>query len=195
MSKLLYSIIAIILAITLSAYRSTNTDTRKLIKDSTVTYKLQIKSQPISVIPAISFDQGLQNQIRSSLCLIDSINKLKLGILQETDKMMGRIDPSVTEKVIGYFGYNEQDIIAKCRSDTIIRNITYWIILLMFIIHLYYLTQSSTLRKEDEWKSSLIHFIIMIGSYPLIYFCLYGLLSGLFNSDYLTLKEILNNFK
>ena len=193
MRKVLGSLIAIVLAITLSAFSSNNNvDTKTLKRNDTVTYNLRIKSQPIS---AISISNDLQNQIKRSFNLLDSVNRKKLGTIDDIDKSYTIINPNITEKVIGYFGYSEENIIAKARGDTIIKSIVFWIILFLFLIHLWYLNRTSTINKEYEWKSSLIHFIIMIGSYPLIYYCLYYLLSGVFNSDYLTIKEILQTFK
>lgn len=197
---LILSLLSITCAMILSSFSTSfdnNVTKLNIHKDTTtsilLTSTMKLKSSEFTFDKVFQFKILDYFERRDSIdhALLD-IEKQKVELINLSNSALSDNPISVIDRVLSYYGYTDKDLIRKARCDVMIKNTLLWLILTLILLIVYYLKITSKLNPNENWKSSLVYYLFTITILPVLYYCLYGLLSGLFNSDYQTILNLIN---
>jgi ABC-type multidrug transport system fused ATPase/permease subunit len=184
MKKILYILLAVTLAFVFSSY--TNNIEKSTTKD-TVLVKVDVKQSPRYQ----KGDEPIYKKLTEALESYIITNQSKQLLLED---YMQQESVSKLEILCQEVNITSDELFKKARADTVIRfwsNITTMVI---FVLCLWFIITKSN-NKIIPWQNIIIVSTLFIILIFLLKEYSYNILSYLFNSDYLKIKEIINLIK
>lgn len=189
MKKLFFILISIILAITLSSFASSD-QTEKKVKTTNGDTVLVKTSVNISVPKYQKADDILIERATGALDQLIELQRDR-NLLVEGALLT---DKTKLDQICESINWTPDKLFKKARADTIIRFCTSVIIIILVVLGLYSVVKTSQ-KLSVTWQSSVVIAILLVIVAVLIHQHLYYILSYLFNSDYLKIKEIITLIK
>lgn len=186
--KAIYILLTIILSISISSYTISNIESKKVnTKDSSVSVNINVKSQ----VP--KFDESLYRDLRQLLQSTLELNQSKQIAIDQLLNMTPEESIPIIDQKCKAMGYTKDILFKRARADTSIRFWTSLLIISITLFTVYYFVTKS-IKQNIDWKSTLIFSILILGSFALIAIHLQNIMSYIFNSDYMTMKELIKFF-
>jgi hypothetical protein len=186
-----FLLIALVLQSFISPERNSSGITKKIPGDS-VNVNINIKNQAPKIDPNVyaNLQQLLQQNIELNTAKQKVYDKFlnKKSYLSKEDSIF--INSNSFEQRCFEVGFTSKIIFNRARSDTTIKFISSWILIIVPTILIYLLIIKS-ISKGIDWKNTLILSILIICSIYLLNYKLEYIISYLFNRDYLVFKELI----